>query len=120
MLDTYINEDNKIIELTISGSISREELQRTFKEIEEPIKTWDDYRVLKRVDSFTGIEPMALFDDFKFAFENFAHFKNVKKIAVVTDKDWIQKLSEYSKLLVPAEVKVFENEEIEDARTWLK
>ncbi len=120
MITHHIDNQNKIIEITISGSISREDLAAAFKGFAAPLQEWDDIRILKRVDSFTGIEPMALFDDLKFGYENLANYKKISKIAIVTDKEWISKLAGITKNLAPGEVQVFENEDIEEARSWLR
>lgn len=120
MLTTSIDKENHIIEMTIAGKISREELKKAIEEIEAPISEWENLRVLKRVDSFRGIEMAAFVDDLKFAYENFSHLKRVKKVAVVTDVEWVETITKLMKSVLPYEIEVFENEDIEEARAWLK
>lgn len=120
MITHHIDEENHILEVTISGSIEREELAKVFSALEGPLKEWDEIRVLKRVDSFTGMELKAWIDDFKFAFNNWSHYRKIKKVALVTEKEWVSKAAELMKVLIPGEVRVFENDEIEKARNWLK
>jgi hypothetical protein len=119
MITHHIDPEAHIIEMTIGEKVGREELNNLFKEIEGPLHEWDKIRVLKRVDALPEMETMAWVDDFKFAFKNFASFKKVDKVAVVTDKAWIAKYSELMGPVIPAEVKVFENEDIDEARSWL-
>lgn len=120
MLTSYVDEQNHIIEVTIAQKINRKELNDLINSIQAPFEDWQDIKVLKRVDSITGMEPMALVDDLKFAFENFKHLKKVTKTAVVTDKDWIKNLSELFKKMIPMQVRIFETEDIEKAREWLR
>ncbi len=119
MLTYHISPENYLIEVTVSGKIASDELKKTITEIDGPFKNWPEIRLLKRIDSFEGIEWQALVDDLKFAFQNFKNFKKIKKVAVVSDKDWIENISKWLGPIFAGEVKVFENEDIEKARTWL-
>lgn len=120
MLTHFINHEDHIIEITVSGKISKEELGNTIAEIAKPLNDWADIRVLKRIDSFSGMDLQAWIDDFKFAFENLANLKKIKKVAIVTDKDWIEDLASLLKPLFSYEIEVFESDDIEKARLWLK
>lgn len=120
MLTSYIDKENHIIEMTISGKITKKELLKVMDEIQGPINEWDDFKVLKRVDSFSGMEIGAIVEDFKFAFDNFSNLKKLKKAALVTDKDWIENIADLFKGIYPAEVKTFDSEDIEEARSWLR
>ena len=43
-----------------------------------------------------------------------------KKAAVLTDKNWIQKVSELEGLLIPGlEIKAFDRDQVEEAESWL-
>jgi ABC-type transporter Mla MlaB component len=120
MLNYSIDQENHIIEVTISGKITKDELTKMIGEIESPLKEWNEVRILKRIDSFGGMEFAAIADDLKFAYNNFNHLKKMKKVAVVTDTEWIEKISGFFSSFFPGEVKLFEQEDIEKARTWLK
>lgn len=119
MLSHYVDQKNHLIEVTISGKVTKEEFEKVIQEIQGPFETWPEIRLLKRVDSFEGIEFSALINDFKFFFQNLGNLKKIKKTAVVTDKDWVENLSEWLGPIFSGEVRVFENEDIEKARTWL-
>lgn len=119
MLTSYIDEKNHIIEMTIADKISKYELLKVMEEIQGPLNEWDEFKVLKRIDSFSGMEIGAVVEDFKFAFENYSNLKKLKKAAVVTDKEWVENVTEFFKPIYPAEVKIFESEDIEEARSWL-
>jgi hypothetical protein len=120
MIQTHVDPGNHIIEITISGHIERKEFNETLQKIDAPMNEWEDIRILKRVDSFEGMDFMALIDDFKFAYEHFKNYSKIKKTALVTDKKWLTQLAEFAKPIVPGETKIFENEDVEEARSWLK
>jgi L-2-hydroxyglutarate oxidase LhgO len=65
------------------------------------------------------MELMAFVDDLKFAYEHWRNHKKIKKVAVVSDKEWVTKIAEMLQSLVPYEVECFESEDIEEARSWL-
>lgn len=119
MLTYHTDPEKRLIEVTLSGKVSREELRKTIEEIQEPFESWPEIRILKRIDSFDGIEWRALVDDLKFVYQNLGNFKKIKKVAVVSDKEWIENLSEWLGPVFFGEVKTFENEDIESARSWL-
>ncbi len=120
MINHYIDEENHILEITVGGAIRREELKKVFQDVEAPLRSWDPIRVLKRVDSVPTMEVMSWVDDLKFAYNNFSQYKKIDKIAVVTDKDWIASVSNRLDSILAAEIKTFENEDIEEARLWLR
>ena len=119
MITHHIDPENRLIELTINGKISKEDLKAALNALEDPFEKWSEIRLLKRIDSFEGMELKAMADDLKFAYNNFGNLKKIRKAAVVTDKEWIEKITDWFKPLFPGEVKVFENEDIEKARSWL-
>ena len=119
MITHHVDSKNHIIEVTIAGKVSREDINGAIQNIEGPIQEWPEIRVLKRIDSFDGIEWQALVDDLKFAYNNFSNYKKIKKVAVVTEKDWVENLTKIMAPLFSAEVKIFEDDDVEKARTWL-
>jgi hypothetical protein len=47
------------------------------------------------------------------------HLKAWKKIAIVSDADWLENSVKAFGWLMPGEVKVFENDDLDDAKEWL-
>jgi hypothetical protein len=45
--------------------------------------------------------------------------KGWKKVAIVSDADWLEHSVQAFHWLLPGEEKVFETDDIDDARTWL-
>lgn len=47
------------------------------------------------------------------------HLRAWKKIAIVSDADWLENSVKAFGWLMPGEVKVFENDDLVDAKEWL-
>ena len=58
--------------------------------INEKIEQYGEVYIYQEIDDFTGIEIDAIVEKFKYLFEN--GISNITRIAVVTDKQWLQKI----------------------------
>jgi hypothetical protein len=47
------------------------------------------------------------------------HLKDWERVAVVSDADWLENTAGLVSRLVPGQVKVFETDEIDEAKAWL-
>jgi SpoIIAA-like len=85
--------------------------------VERALKSHDKLRLYYEIGpEFTGIEPGAMWEDFKVGVE---HLLRWERIAVVTDIDWIGHTIRAFGFMMPGEVKVFPLKEAATARTWL-
>ena len=109
--------NDKIVALTIDGHVSRQDFQDMQKKFEHKIDEWGELKLLEVVKSFSGMEPTALWDDIKFSLK---HYKDFSKAALVTDKKWIEIVTKTVTPFVPMPLKVFEMDEIEEAKEWLR
>jgi hypothetical protein len=64
-------------------------------------------------DSYTGA---AAWEDAKVGLKHLTHFE---RVAVVTDVDWIRNSVKVFGFAIPGEVRVFEYQELPDAREWI-
>jgi hypothetical protein len=65
---------------------------------------------------FTGIEPGAMWEDFKLGME---HLLQWERVAVVTDAEWIRIAISAFRFLVPGEIRVFSVARAAEARHWI-
>ena len=65
---------------------------------------------------FAGIEPAAMWEDFKVGME---HLTRWERVAVVTDVDWIKHTMQFFSFLMPGSMKMFSTAEAAQAREWL-
>jgi hypothetical protein len=67
-------------------------------------------------DDFDSYSPGALWADTKFVA---GHREGWKKVAIVSDADWLENSIKAFGWLMPGEIKVFETDEVDDAKKWL-
>lgn len=65
---------------------------------------------------FAGIDPGAIWDDFKVGME---HLMRWQRIAVVTDVEWIRNAVRFFSFLMPSTTKLFSQLEAAKAREWI-
>ncbi len=65
---------------------------------------------------FAGIDPGAMWEDFKVGME---HFTRWERVAVVTDVEWIKQTIRLFGFLMPAAMMCFPTSQAAQARTWI-
>lgn len=65
---------------------------------------------------FKGIEPAAMWDDFKVGME---HLSRWERVAVVADVEWIRLAVQAFSFLMPGKVRAFAVDEVSQARSWI-
>ena len=65
---------------------------------------------------FSGIDPGAMWEDFKVGVE---HLTRWERIAVVTDVEWIKQTMRFFSFLMPGATKSFPTSEAAQARAWI-
>ena len=65
---------------------------------------------------FGGIQPGAMWEDFKVGME---HLTRWERFAVVTDVEWIKHTMRFFSFLIPGALKVFPSSEAPQARDWI-
>ena len=85
--------------------------------VEEALKQKGKLRLYYQIDAdFAGIEPGAVWDDFKVGME---HVLRWERIAVVTNVDWIRYTIRAFSFVIPAMVRIFPVGEQAKAREWI-
>jgi hypothetical protein len=74
-----------------------------------------DVRFVIVIEDFDGLTPGALWQDLKIGVE---HLRAWKRIALVTDIDWMTHMTALFGWMTPGEVKTFSLAERGDAMTW--
>ena len=108
--------DGKILNVRVSGKLTKEDYQRFVPEFEKLIEQHGKIRVLFEMDDFHGWKIAALWEDIKL---DFKHFKDIERIAMVGDKAWQEGMSFFCKPFTTAEVRYFGHHEKDRAREWI-
>ena len=64
---------------------------------------------------FSGIDPGAMWEDFKVGMEHLT----LERVAVVTDVEWIKQTMRFFRFLIPGAMKSFPTSEAAQARAWI-
>lgn len=67
-------------------------------------------------DDFEGYSGGAMWDDAKLGFD---HPRSWEKVAIVTDSDWIERSVKALGWMIPGEIKVFDDDDLDDAKEWI-
>ncbi|MCO6450785.1 MAG: STAS/SEC14 domain-containing protein [Caldilineales bacterium] len=118
MLEIMYDVPDNVIAATASGKVSGDDYEKVLIPlVEEKLKKYDKLRLLYNLGSeFSGYEAGAMWDDAKVGF---AHLTHWEKIAVVTDDEWITRAIKAFAFLIPGEVKLYGNSQLDEAKIWI-
>jgi SpoIIAA-like len=108
----------KVLAFACKGHVTKRDYETVLiPAVEEGLKKQGKMRLYYQVGpDFSGIDPGAMWDDFKVGIE---HVLRWERIAVVADVDWIRHTIRAFSFLIPAKVKVFQVDEAAKAREWI-
>ena len=104
-----------------SAKISRDEYEEMMGPIYEALERGGPVNLLFVVaDDFSGLDAGALWEDMKAGGSvGLKHRSAWRRMAVVTDKDWIRHASAAAGWLAPGELRIFDPAQQEEATAWL-
>lgn len=104
-----------------SGKITRDEYREMMRPIYEALERGGPVNLLFVVgDDFSGLDAGALWDDLKAGGSvGLKHRSAWRRMAVVTDKDWIRHATAAAGWLAPGELRIFEPGRQDEATAWL-
>lgn len=105
-----------IISVTISGKVTKEDIERIVQQVKETRKRYDKVRIYLEIPHFEGYTLQGFFDDLKRSME---YINDFEKAAVVTNQEWIGKVGKLMEIFTKADIKSFSLDEKELARQWL-
>jgi len=108
---------NNLIAFKVRGKVEKKDYDKPTPLLEKTKREFDTRKLYVEIENIEGIEPAALWEDFKVYF---LHVKNFKKIAVVGQGGVIEKITNLTKPFVSGEIKFFETGEAVNARDWVE
>ena len=117
MIELMSDLPNNVIGFTAHGKVTGDDYENVvIPTIEARLKEHDKLRLIYNCgEEFEGFEAAAMWDDAKVGMK---HLTAWEKIAVVTDVDWMRMMTKAFGFAIPAKVRVFENDDLDDARAW--
>jgi hypothetical protein len=110
-----------VLGFTASGKITRDEYREMMKPIYELLERGGPVNLLFVVaDDFSGLDLQALWEDMKAAGSvGLKHRSAWRRMALLTNKDWIRHGAAGFGWLAPGELRVFDLDKQENAVSWL-
>jgi hypothetical protein len=108
-----------VIGIHVSGRLRGDELRDFKPEIQRRLPQ-GEIRIVEVIASdYEGFGPGGLVEDFKLGLTTvLPHFSAFKRIAIVTDKEWVSHVLHALAWMVPGELAIFGLDELERAKEW--
>jgi hypothetical protein len=118
MIEALKDFPTKVLAFACKGHVTKDDYETVLiPAVEEALKQPGKVRLYYQIDAdFSGIEPGAMWDDFKVGME---HVLRWDRIAVVTNVDWIRYTLRAFSFVIPGAAKVFRLDEKTKAREWI-
>lgn len=116
-----LNNEN-ILAWRLEGKIDEAELNPMVKDLEKELNTSDHLNIYMEVPETPGVTPQAFWESLKSGLSNLKKYNDkLEKVAVVTDKGWLQTMANVENRLFPGiDERSFSFEEAEEAKQWVK
>ena len=108
--------DDNVIEVELSGKLTREDYEQFVPEIERKIAEQGKLRLLVIMHDFHGWRLAALWQDIKF---DLRHFKHFERIALVGESKWQEWMSAICVPFTTGELRYFDYDQLAAARQWV-
>ena len=109
-----------VIGVRASGKLTKDDYAGGLEPALKEAMDSGEARVLFVLTDFDGLELDATFEDIKTGLGvEFAHRKDWKRLAVVTDVDWVASAMRMFAWAMPGELAVYDLDDLEEAKTWV-
>ena len=118
MLKVIEDLPDHVVGIRASGQVTAEDYQNVLvPEIEKRLSRHWRLRLLYVFGrDFEDFSAAAAWEDAKVGMRHFTHFE---RIAVVSDVEWLRRMVKVFGVLLPGEVRVFENSGLKEATAWI-
>ena len=108
------------LDIELSGKLNSEEMQIALDELENKSRDIENGLMLYDVIDFHLPSLGAIAIEFSKLPSMFRLIKKYRRAAVLTDKNWIKKISELEGMLIPGlEIRGFNRDQKDEAESWL-
>ncbi|OJZ72833.1 STAS/SEC14 domain-containing protein [Mycobacterium paraffinicum] len=119
MIELLPDMPEKVIGIRVSGRLRGDELRDVKPEIERVLQTGEVRIVEVIAPDYEGFGPGGFLEDVKLGLGTvLPHHSAFKRIAVVSDKDWVAHVLHAVAWLVPGEFAIFSLDELDKAAQW--
>jgi hypothetical protein len=118
MIDTLDGFPDNVVAIACKGQVTRSDYAEVLiPAVEAALQRHDKVRLYYEIGTdFEGIDPTAVWEDFKVGME---HLSRWERVAVVTDVHWIGNTMKVFGFLLPVDIRLFPLSEATEARDWV-
>ena len=119
MIELLPDMPKGVMGIRVSGRLRGDDL-RDFKPAMDELLKADEIRIVEVIaPDYEGFGPGGLVEDLKLGFGAvLSHHSAFKRIAVVSDKDWVAHVLHALAWMVPGDLAIFGLNELERAKEW--
>jgi hypothetical protein len=119
MIEVLTDMPEGVVGIRVSGRVGGDDL-REFRATMEGLMQADEIRIVEVIASdYEGFGRGGLAEDLKLGFGMMVRRHSAfKRIAVVSDKDWVAHAMHAFAWMIPGELKVFGLDELDAAKEW--
>ena len=119
MIDQLPDMPEGVAGIRVSGHVRGDDL-REFKPVMDKLLETGEIRIVEVIASdYEGFGPGGLVEDLKLGFGAlFRHHSAFKRIAVVSDKEWVAHTLHALAWMVPGELALFRLDDLDRAKEW--
>jgi hypothetical protein len=119
MIEVLTDMPKGVAGIRVSGRLNGDDM-RAFKPTMDELLDSDEIRLVEVVaDDYEGFGPGGLVEDVKLGFGAlFRHHSAFKRIAVVSDREWVAHTLHALAWMVPGELALFRLDELDRAKEW--
>jgi hypothetical protein len=108
--------EGKVLEVRMSGKLTRADYADFVPMTERLIKQWGKLSLLVVMQDFHGWDMGAVWEDIKW---DVHHFNDIERVALVGEEKWQAGMSKFCKPFTSAEIRYFNIVDLEFARQWV-
>ena len=118
MIDKIADLPDNVLGFTAKGTVTENDYQSIIiPAVEELFSRQRKVRFLYHLgEEVTGFEAAAMWDDTKLGLK---HLTGWERMAIVSDIEWLRAAIKIFGLVIPGQVRVFQNNDIAEAKRWI-
>ena len=115
MIEIIDRTDDSLLEISAIGTLTKTDVEEIGDFFENKLKDDAKVNMLLLMDDWDGLTPSGLLEDFKLA----KYVKNMNKVAIVADSEFLKADSKVENLFPGVQVKYFSANDRLQAEQWL-
>ena len=109
--------NGNIVLVSATGTLTDDDYDEWVPRMEKLIDRWGRLRMIFDMTACDGWDLSGAWEEFKFEAK---HRDHIKRVAVIGNRKWTERMSKASGLITGAEVKFFEPGAADEAREWIQ